>query len=55
MYVICDEEFYFLHLDSSLSIGLGSGLLVGVPIPSEHAIPNILIDTAIQQALQEAR
>lgn len=41
-------------IDSNLKIGLNSGLLIAVPIPSEYAADNELIDTAINDALKEA-
>ncbi|KAK9840290.1 hypothetical protein WJX74_006967 [Apatococcus lobatus] len=39
---------------SSLQLGLGSGILIGVPIPAEHAAEGSHIEEATQQALQEA-
>ena len=42
------------HLDCSLSLGLQSGILIAVPIPSSHAADGELIEGAIQQALIEA-
>eukprot|EP00117_Sycon_ciliatum_P040664 scpid36370/ scgid29843/ Pseudouridine-5&apos len=39
-------------IDSSLSLGLESGIVIGVPIPSEDGKA---VDSAIQQALQEAK
>ncbi|XP_064652421.1 uncharacterized protein LOC135503064 [Lineus longissimus] len=42
-------------IDSSLSLGLGSGLLFGVPIPSDLAASGEEITQAIQQAVEEAR
>ncbi|XP_053321261.1 uncharacterized protein LOC128492651 [Spea bombifrons] len=38
----------------SLEIGLGSGVLIAVPIPSEHSSSGQEIEEAIQQALTEA-
>ncbi|KAK1272949.1 hypothetical protein QJS04_geneDACA016501 [Acorus gramineus] len=40
---------------SSLSYGLGNGILITVPIPNEHAASGNLIESAIQRALKEAR
>jgi pseudouridine-5'-phosphate glycosidase len=34
--------------------GLGGGLLVTVPIPAEHALPQAQVDVAVRQALAEA-
>ncbi|KAK1310521.1 hypothetical protein QJS10_CPA08g01771 [Acorus calamus] len=39
---------------SSLSYGLGNGILIAVPIPKEHAASGNLIESAIQRALKEA-
>ncbi|PIA31197.1 hypothetical protein AQUCO_05100002v1 [Aquilegia coerulea] len=36
-------------------LGLGTGILIAVPIPKEHAASGSLIESAIQKALQEAR
>ena len=41
--------------DYSLSLELGSGLLIGVPIPSSVATQGQQIEDAIQSALQQAR
>ncbi len=35
--------------------GLGGGLLVTVPIPQEHALPQAQVDAAVTQALAEAQ
>ncbi|XP_020531118.1 uncharacterized protein LOC18447596 isoform X1 [Amborella trichopoda] len=42
-------------IDSSEKLGMGCGILFGVPIPEEHAASGSLIESAIQRALQEAR
>lgn len=41
-------------IDSNMKLGLGSGILIGVPIPAEHAASGALIESAIQRALKEA-
>ena len=41
--------------DYSLSLELGSGLLIDVPIPSSVATQGQQIEDAIQSALQQAR
>lgn len=41
--------------DANMKLGLGSGILIGVPIPAEHAASGALIESAIQRALKEAR
>ena len=41
--------------DANMKLGLGSGILIGVPIPAEHAASGALIESAIQRALREAR
>ncbi|KAI3848205.1 hypothetical protein MKW92_028321 [Papaver armeniacum] len=40
---------------ANLKLGLGSGILIGVPIPKEHAASGRMIESAIQTALKEAR
>ncbi|PIA26481.1 hypothetical protein AQUCO_09300059v1 [Aquilegia coerulea] len=42
-------------IDANLKLGLGTGILIAVPIPKEHAASGSLIESAIQKALQEAR
>lgn len=41
-------------INANLNIGLGSGMLIAVPIPKEHAAYGHIIETAIQRALKEA-
>ncbi|XP_041474979.1 pseudouridine-metabolizing bifunctional protein C1861.05-like isoform X1 [Lytechinus variegatus] len=41
-------------IDTNLSLGLGSGVLIGVPIPEEYAADGEMIEGAIQTALSEA-
>lgn len=41
-------------IDANMKLGLGSGILIGVPIPAEHAASGALIESAIQRALKEA-
>ncbi|KAG7023836.1 psuG [Cucurbita argyrosperma subsp. argyrosperma] len=40
---------------ANMNLGLGSGILISVPIPKEHSASGSLIENAIQSALQEAR
>jgi pseudouridine-5'-phosphate glycosidase len=40
---------------SSLLTGLGSGVLIGVPVPSEYASDDVEVENAIRFALEEAR
>jgi uncharacterized protein YunC (DUF1805 family) len=42
-------------INTNFKTGLNSGLLIGVPIPDEHSIDANLIETAIQEALMEAK
>ncbi|KAI3973873.1 hypothetical protein MKX01_030449 [Papaver californicum] len=42
-------------IDANLKLGLGSGIIIGVPIPKEHAASGRMIESAIQIALKEAR
>ncbi|KAJ6823685.1 uncharacterized protein M6B38_127500 [Iris pallida] len=41
-------------IHSSLSLNLGTGMLIAVPIPKEYAASGNLIESAIQRALEEA-
>ncbi|XP_071501415.1 uncharacterized protein [Diadema antillarum] len=41
-------------IDANLSLGLGSGMLIAVPIPEEYAADGELIEGAIQDAVSEA-
>lgn len=41
-------------INANLSLGVGSGMLIAVPIPREHAASGNLIEAAIQRALEEA-
>lgn len=41
-------------IDTNLSLGLGSGILIAVPIPEEFAADGELIEGAIQTAMSEA-
>ena len=38
-----------------LDLSLGSGVLIGVPLPEEQAGAHDMFESAIQQALNEAR
>ncbi|XP_043723053.1 pseudouridine-5'-phosphate glycosidase isoform X2 [Telopea speciosissima] len=42
-------------IDANMKLGLGTGILIAVPIPKEHAASGNLIESAIQRALKEAR
>lgn len=54
-YNVCNEEEAANMIDSSLKYGLGSGLLIAVPIPEAHTASGQVIEDAIQQAVTEAR
>lgn len=41
--------------DANLTLNLGSGMLIAVPIPKEYAASGNLIESAIQRALEEAK
>lgn len=41
--------------DANLEFGVGSGVVIGVPIPAEASCLGNEIERAIQQALSEAR
>ncbi|CAA6670103.1 unnamed protein product [Spirodela intermedia] len=41
-------------IDASLTLGLGNGTLIAVPIPREHAASGKLMESAILKALEEA-
>lgn len=42
-------------IDANIRLERKSGILIAVPIPREHSASGSLIESAIQQALQEAR
>ncbi|KAL9455073.1 hypothetical protein AB3S75_010475 [Citrus x aurantiifolia] len=42
-------------IDVNMKLKLGSGIVIGVPIPREHAASGRVIESAIQSALSEAR
>ena len=45
-----------VHLaDANVKLGLGTGILIAVPIPREHSASGSLIESAIQGAMTEAR
>uniref|UniRef100_V9KEL1 Pseudouridine-metabolizing bifunctional protein-like protein n=1 Tax=Callorhinchus milii TaxID=7868 RepID=V9KEL1_CALMI len=52
--VITEEEAAQL-IDSACELGQGSGVLIAVPIPEEHAPEGFLIEEAVQQSVAEAR
>ncbi|XP_073506218.1 uncharacterized protein [Phyllobates terribilis] len=52
---VSNEEEAARLIASSLELGLDSGVLISVPIPSEHASSGRMIEEAIHQALEEAR
>lgn len=42
-------------IDANVKLGLGTGILIAVPIPREHSASGSLIESAIQRAMTEAR
>ncbi|KAK4419611.1 Pseudouridine-5'-phosphate glycosidase [Sesamum alatum] len=42
-------------IDSSINLGLTTGILIALPIPREHSASGNIIESAIQKALNEAR
>ncbi|PIN17415.1 hypothetical protein CDL12_09931 [Handroanthus impetiginosus] len=42
-------------IDTNINLQLGTGILIAVPIPSEHSASGSIIESAIQKALKEAR
>ncbi|KAK4407445.1 Pseudouridine-5'-phosphate glycosidase [Sesamum angolense] len=42
-------------IDSSINLGLTTGILIALPIPREHSASGNIIESAIQKALKEAR
>ncbi|XP_054778785.1 pseudouridine-5'-phosphate glycosidase isoform X3 [Prosopis cineraria] len=42
-------------IEANRKLKLGTGILIGVPIPKEHSASGNIIESAIQRALQEAR
>ncbi|KAL8527456.1 hypothetical protein ACS0TY_005347 [Phlomoides rotata] len=42
-------------IDTNINLKLGNGILITVPIPSEHSASGNIIESAIQKALMEAR
>lgn len=42
-------------IDANIKLKLGTGILIAVPIPKEHAASGSLIESAIQLTLKEAR
>ncbi|XP_078466773.1 uncharacterized protein LOC144730092 [Lampetra planeri] len=53
-YNVETEEEAAELIASGLRLGLGSGVLIAVPVPDRHAVEGQLIEAAIQQALREA-
>ena len=51
-YLLCLD---LVPLDANLTFGTGSGLLVGVPIPSTSAGLGSKVEAATELALEEAR
>lgn len=41
--------------ETNNNLSLRTGILIAVPIPSEHAASGNIIESAIQKALKEAR
>ncbi|CAN2387227.1 Indigoidine synthase A like protein [Pristimantis euphronides] len=54
-YHVRNEQEAAQLIASSLDLRLDSGVLISVPIPSEHAASGQMIEKAIHQALEEAR
>ena len=55
---ICERCYYILHsmpAEANLSLQLGSGILIAVPIPEEAAPHGEEVENSVQQALSEAR
>uniref|UniRef100_H3DEZ4 Zgc:136858 n=1 Tax=Tetraodon nigroviridis TaxID=99883 RepID=H3DEZ4_TETNG len=52
---VCNPEEAAELIPATLSLDLGSGLLLAVPIPEEHAAAGQQIEEAIQAAVTEAR
>jgi pseudouridine-5'-phosphate glycosidase len=58
--IYCNTEFisiadlYLFFTDANKNLHLGSGILIAVPIPKEHAASGNAIESAIQKALKEA-
>ncbi|PKA63794.1 hypothetical protein AXF42_Ash004803 [Apostasia shenzhenica] len=42
-------------INANMNLSLGSGILIAVPIPKEHAASGYMIESAIQRAIQEAK
>lgn len=38
-----------------MKLGLGSGMLIAVPVPEEHVAAGNVIESAIKKALEEAK
>ncbi|BBH02302.1 indigoidine synthase A family protein [Prunus dulcis] len=53
-YLVCTKLSHWLQ-DANLKLELGTGILIAVPIPKEHAASGRLIESAIKRALEEAR
>ncbi|XP_040201666.1 pseudouridine-metabolizing bifunctional protein C1861.05-like isoform X1 [Rana temporaria] len=54
-YNVRNEEEAAKLIAHSLELRVGSGVLIAVPIPPEHAASGEIIEEAIQQALEETR
>ncbi|XP_051916675.1 uncharacterized protein zgc:136858 isoform X3 [Hippocampus zosterae] len=52
-YQVCDPDNAAQLIESTLSLGVRSGVLIAVPIPQEHAAAGQQIERAIQTALAE--
>jgi hypothetical protein len=46
---------FILLAEANIKLKLESGILIGVPIPQEHSATGHIIESAINQALNEAR
>uniref|UniRef100_A0A4W3JZI2 Zgc:136858 n=1 Tax=Callorhinchus milii TaxID=7868 RepID=A0A4W3JZI2_CALMI len=54
-YNVITEEDAAQLIGSACELGQGSGVLIAVPIPEEHAPEGFLIEEAVQQSVAEAR
>ncbi|XP_061825333.2 uncharacterized protein [Nerophis lumbriciformis] len=52
-YQVCNPDKAAELIESALSLGVQSGVLIAVPIPEEHAAAGQQIEEAIQTALEE--
>ncbi|KAK6122826.1 hypothetical protein DH2020_043440 [Rehmannia glutinosa] len=53
--VSAGDEMFPTITDTNINLQLKTGILIAVPIPSEHSSSGNIIESAIQRALKEAR